>query len=217
MSTRAKAKKKERQQETNLLNAKRALMNECEQIEDPLALVPMFKSFNKNGISATLVSANKCPEEFEEALFNMIEKHMKGIYENTWGWNPDNKLAELFHDSARFILAFVESSPQPIGFVHYRFELDRAEASAYIGDIHVDEAYQGKGLGKFMLQSVEFIALKLKLDAVRVNLFKINDKGRGFFRRMKYIHHSESPAIVDPENDHEYDHEVLFKSLVKKA
>jgi GNAT superfamily N-acetyltransferase len=216
MTSRAKAKKAERLQETNLLNAKRALIEECEGIEDPLEMFPSFKSFNRNGISVTLAAAKQCPEEFEDALLTLVEKNMKVIYENTWGWEPDKKAGELRDPSARFILAFVEETPLPIGFIHYRFELEKTEASAFIYEIHLEAEYCGKGLGRFMLQCLEFIALRLKLDAVIVTLFKLNEQARGFFRHMKYVQHSGSPVIADRENEHEYDHEVLFKSLVKK-
>ena len=217
MSSKGKAKRAEIRRQSELLNQKRKQIQDCEEIEDALELVPMFKKFDRNGLKATLVAVKQCPEEFEACAFELIEHNMKQIYENTWGWKPEAKEAELLDESARFIFAFVEEKPEPVGFIHYRFELDRAETSAFIYDIQLEEAYRGKGLGKWLLQSVEFIALKLKLDCVIVTLFKENTIARGFFRHMKYVHHSSSPAVADPENDMDYDHEVLFKSLVKKA
>ena len=214
--TKAQAKKQKLREQSQQLTAKRAQMKECLEIEDALALVPMFKNFNRNGLKATLVAASKLPEEFEECCFNMIETNMKTIYENSWGWKPEAKEAELYAEDARFILAFVEDKPLPVAFVHYRFEMDFLETSALIYDIHIESEYRGKGLGKWMLQAVEFIALKCKLDAVIVTLFKENIGARQFFRHMKYVHHKSSPVIFDPENDPDYDHETLFKSLVKK-
>lgn len=212
--SRAKAKKAALKAETEMINRKRSQISECEKLEDPLSLVPMFKKFNKNGISAEVVSLCKCPEEFEEWAFKLIETNMKAIYEDTWGWNPDSKEAELLDESARFLFAF--TNEQPIGFIHYRFEFDNYETSAFIYDIQIEEAFRGKGLGKFLLQAVEFIALKLKLECVMTNVFKNNVQGRGFFKHMHYVVHKTSPAIMDPENEHEYDHEILFKSLTKK-
>ena len=192
-------------------------MKKCSEIEDALDLVPMFKKFNRNGLQVTLVASNRCPEEFEECCFDMVEKNMKTIYENSWGWKPEVKEQELYDEDARFIFAFVEDKPLPIGFLHYRFEMDYLETSALICDFHIEEEYRGKGLGKWMLQAIEFVALKLKLDAIIVQLFKENVQARQFFRHLKYTHHKTSPVVFDPENDHEYDHEILFKSLVKKA
>jgi GNAT superfamily N-acetyltransferase len=216
MATRAKAKKEQIRQETELLNQKRAQMAECEAIEDVLAQAPVFKSFKGRELRATLVAARKCPEEFLDSAFQLVETHMKRIYEDTWGWKPEAKEAELCAEAARFIFAFVEEQPYPIAFIHYRFELAKTELSAVIYDVHVGETFQRKGLGKFMLQALEIVSLKLKLDSVEVTLFKANGAGRQFFRKMKYALHPMSPALVDPESEHEYDHEIMFKSLVKK-
>jgi GNAT superfamily N-acetyltransferase len=217
MATRAKTKKEQIRQETELLNRKRAQMAACESIEDVLSEAPFFKSFKGRDLRATLVAARKCPEEFLDSAFQLVETHMKAIYEDTWGWKPEAKEAELSAEAARFIFAFVEEQPYPIAFIHYQFELTKAELSSVVYDIHVGEAFQRKGLGKFMLQALEIVSLRLKLDSVQVTLFKANAAGRQFFRKMKYTLHSMSPALVDPESEHEYNHEILFKSLVKKT
>jgi ribosomal protein S18 acetylase RimI-like enzyme len=142
---------------------------------------------------------------------------MRTIYEDTWGWNPDAKRAELQDQSARFLFAFVDDHPYPVGFVHFRFELTHADLSTVIWDLHVGDQYQQQGLGKYLLQAVEIISLKLKADAVQVTLLKPNQDARVFFRKMRYVQHESSPVVCDPENDPEYDHEILFKSLVKKT
>jgi GNAT superfamily N-acetyltransferase len=217
MSTRAKQKKAQIKQETEMLNKKRNQIAQCEEIEDPLELIPIFKKFDRNGLKVSLFAAKKCPEELEDFTFNLIEKHMKAIYEEAWGWDADAKAAELYDTSARFIFAAPDTDPPyPVAFVHYRFELNQAETAVYIYDIHVSEEAAGKGLGKFLVQAVEFIGLKLKVDAVIVTLFKANPRGLAFFQHLKYRPHSSSPSIVDRDSAHEYDHEILFKSLVKK-
>lgn len=215
MSSRGKDKKLARKLETEMINRKRAQIKECESLEDPLSLVPIFQTFNKNGVEAKLISFTKIPEEFENWAFSLIETNMKQIYEDTWGWKPEAKEAELFDESSRFLIAFTNEAP--VGFVNYRFEFDNKETSAFIYDIQIEKQYQTKGLGKFILQAVEFIALKLKLDCIMTTVFKENVQGRGFFKHMHYLVHNSSPAIMDPENEHEYDHEILFKSLVKKT
>jgi GNAT superfamily N-acetyltransferase len=218
MATRAKQKKAQLRQETETLNKKRAQLEECKAIEDAMTIVPMFKKFDRNGIKSTFLSMKKCPEELEEFTFNVIENHLKTLYEETWGWEGDEKAAELYDSSARFLFAVPDvDPPEPFGFVHYRFELDRTETALYIYDIHVRDDVMGKGLGKALLQTLEFLALKLRLDAVIVTILKANTQGMGFFGHMKYVQHASSPSVQDPESAHEYHQEVLYKSLVKKA
>jgi GNAT superfamily N-acetyltransferase len=171
MSTRAKQKKAQLRQETETLNKKRQQIAECEALEDAMTIVPMFKKFDRNGIRATLLAMQKCPEELEEFTFNLIETHMKTLYEETWGWEPDEKAAELYEPPARFIFAVPDvDPPEPFGFIHYRFEMDRTETALYINDIHVRDDVMGRGLGRVLLQAVEFLALKLRLDAVIVTV-----------------------------------------------
>jgi GNAT superfamily N-acetyltransferase len=215
--SRAKAKKEQIRQETELLNRKRLQLQECEAIEDLLTRAPFFKKFNGKAFSANLISVKKLPAEFEQWAFRTIETHMKDIYEETWGWKPEIKEAELVEESARFLFAFVEGQPYPVGFIHFRFELARSELSTVIWDLHVEETYQRKGLGKFLLQAVEIVSLDLKVDSLQVTLLKPNQAARSFFRKMKYIQHETSPVIIDPENDPDYNHEILFKSLLKKT
>jgi ribosomal protein S18 acetylase RimI-like enzyme len=215
--SRAKLKKEQIRQETELLNKKRIQVQECEAMVDLLTLAPIFKTFNGKAFAANLVSVAKLPDEFEEWAFRIVETHMKDIYEDTWGWKPEAKEAELVEESARFLFAFVQEHPFPIGFIHFRFELTHSELSTVIWDIHVSEAYQRKGLGRFLLQAVEIISLKLKVDSLQVTLLKPNQAGRAFFRKMKYVQHATSPIVFDPENDPDYNHEILWKSLLKKT
>lgn len=215
MSQKVKARKEERKRETEMLNRKRGQIKESEAIEDLLTLIPIFKEFNKNGIEAEIVSFNKMPDEIIDWALKLVEKNMKKIYEDTWGWNADTKEGELIHESARFLIAF--AGGKPIGFIHFRFELENGETSSFIYDIQIEEGFVRKGLGRFLLQAVEFITLKLKLDSVMVSVFKENVAGRAFFHSMKYIQHKTSPVVSDPENAHEYDNEILFKPLVKNT
>ena len=99
MSTKAKAKRAEIRRQTELINQKRKQIEECNALEDALELVPMFKKFDRNGVKATLVAASRCPEEFEECAFKLIEHNMKRkkgnihFYEfgNCYDFNAENK------------------------------------------------------------------------------------------------------------------------------
>jgi ribosomal protein S18 acetylase RimI-like enzyme len=217
--SRAKARKEQLRQETELLNRKRVQLQECEAIADLLALAPIFKKFRGKLFSANLISVRGLEdcEEFAEWAFKIVELHMRAIYEDTWGWNPEAKRSDLEDESARFLFAFVEEHPYPVGFVHFRFELAHAELSTVVWDLHVDGQYQRQGLGRYLLQAVEIISLKLKADAVQVTLMKPNHGARAFFRKMRYVQHESSPVVCDPENDPDYSHEILFKSLLKKT
>jgi len=213
MSSKAKVKRDRIREETQRLNAKRSSLNESCAIENLIELVPIFRQFNKGELKAQIRSFNKIPEEYEDWAFSLVKGNMKKLYEDAFGWNEEAKEADFYHENSRFLIAFYDE--HPIGFIHFRFELEGGESSLFIYDFHVEHELQRKGLGKFLVQAVEFMGLKLKFDSIMVSLLKDNVVARAFFRKLQYVQHPTSPIMADPENDHEYHHEILFKQLKK--
>ena len=208
-----KAKMEASKQQTLELNAKRKLINDTREIPDFISLVPFLSKFNKDDIKATAKSYNKMPEEYIDWAFSLVRKDMKAFYDNSWGWDDEIKAGEFFHEDSRFIIAFYKE--HPIGFIHFRMELDEGELSLFIYEMHIEEELQRHGLGKWLLQIVEFIGLKLGYDCTMVSCFKENTAARNFFRKMNYQIHRQSPSIADPENEFNYHHELLYKPLKK--
>ena len=211
--SKGKLKKEKIRQQTEKLNLKRTMLENCEAINDVFVALPSFKHFNKNGFQAELCSYIKMPNNFSEWTFHIMEKNMKSVYEETWGWNEEHKRADLLDPKSRFIYAI--SDGKPIAFIHYRFELVQDELSAFILSLQVEDQYQRKGLGRFLVQVIEFTALKQKIDSVMVTVFKINKPGHSFFHKMQYVPHHSSPINTDPDNEEDYDQEILYKSLVR--
>lgn len=209
-----KAKAEAEKQKTQMLNTKRRVLEDSRAVANLMDLIPFLQNFNHELFNAQIKSFNKVPEEYELWMFNMITQNMEKFYEKAWGWDAEVKEAELYHEDSRFLIAFYRD--HPIGFVHFRYELDTGELSLFIYDIHVTEELRRQGLGKFLLQAVEFIGLKLGYDSVIVSCFKDCTVGRQFFNKYNYKLHKQSPAIADPENEFEYHHKLLFKPLKKQ-
>jgi GNAT superfamily N-acetyltransferase len=82
-------------------------------------------------------------------------------------------------------------------------------------EFQIEPEYQRKGLGRFLLQTVEFIGLKRKIESVMLTVFRINTAAMNFYTRNHYQMHELSPGKCYPTNP-DTDYEILFKSLVKK-
>ena len=210
-----KAKRELIKEQTKILNAKRQLLESTRSVDNLMTLVPFLAKFSKEELKATAKSYNKAPEEYVDWAFGLVTKNMQTFYENAWGWDAEVKESEFYHEDSRFIIAFYKE--HPIGFIHFRMELDEGESSLFIYDVHVEEELQRHGLGKWLVQIVEFIGLKLGYDSILVSCLKENTAGRKFFRKMNYALHRQSPAIADPENEFNYHHELLCKMLKKPA
>lgn len=199
--------------ESEHINAIRKLITDAEEIDDLLADIPMFKKFDRNGLTCEVASYNACPAELRDWVFGLTSRHMKEFYEKTWGWSDKNKKQELFEEHSRYLIAKLENG-NPIGFNHIRFELEQGVPILYVYELHVEDEYQHKGLGRFLMQAAEFIALKRKMEAVLLTVFKENMPSRQFYYNMKYKLHPTSPEL-DRWYDGDADHEILFKPLVK--
>lgn len=212
--TKSQLKKLKAKQETEAINSKRRAMREAEEIEDLLEIIPMFKKYNKNGLDITIKSMKHAPEELKDWIFDLTKTCMFNYYDRSNGWDDRIKRTELFEDRARYLIAY--NGDKAIGFVHFRFEFDQNEYLLYLYEIHVEEEFRSKGLGKWLIQACEFIALKHKVELVMCTLFKENGGSVKFFYNLNYRPHPSSPEMIDPVEGVETYYQVLWKPLVKK-
>jgi ribosomal protein S18 acetylase RimI-like enzyme len=214
--TKKQLKKLKIKQETEAINAKRKRCAEAEETEDLLANLPMFRTYNKGGIKCHVKSFKHPPVELHSWLFDLTKTCMFDYYDKSNGWDDKIKRNELFEDRSRYLIAFNAESDKPVGFVHFRFEYDQNEYIIYIYELHVEENFRNKGLGKFLTQAVEFIGLKNGVELVMLTLFKENAGSLRFFAKLNYKPHPSSPEVIDPEEGLDYFYCVVWKPLVKK-
>lgn len=215
--SKAQLRKQKIKEETELFNSKKKLIADAEAIEDLLADIPMFKKFNKNGLECNVTAYNSCPDDLRDWVYELTARHMQQYYESSWGWSDKNKKTELFEEHSRYLIATQVETNRPIGFIHFRFEMEYKETTCYVYELHVEDEFQRHGLGRFLQQATEFIALKRKMESIMLTVFVDNAASRAFYKNMKYQLHPSTPVIADRENSAEYSHEILFKPLVKKT
>ena len=140
-------------------------------------------------------------------------------YEASWGWSDKGKRSELKESNALFLLAYVVDpetktrQSQPIAFSHFRFDYEALKKTneLYMYEIHLEEAWRGQGLGKFMMQTLEFLGIKFGMDYLMMTVFKANDKAMHFYMdNLKYKIDSTSPS---KNLEFEEPHELLSKPL----
>ena len=99
-------------------------MDKANSVHQPLPL--SFEKFlSKDGTSYD-ISCSRAKELSADTLswiFNLMEKNMKKPYqESPWGWNQEEKQAELSNSAAWHLVA--TSGGENVGFSHFRFDLD---------------------------------------------------------------------------------------------
>jgi ribosomal protein S18 acetylase RimI-like enzyme len=138
---------------------------------------------------------------------------MHEIYDQCWQWSESVKEFELKEPGSNYLIAV---SDEPIGFVHFRFEEQNKELVLYIYDIQIEPKVQHRGLGTFLENACEFIALEKKAPYVMVMLFKANEIGLRFFTHLGFKPHPLSPEILNPAKADVFKHVILAKRIGRK-
>lgn len=123
----------QRKEEQLKLSISKAAVDKANKLTDPLEPFPVFRKFNKNGLSIEL-SVHRVTDLDEETkmwAFDLTKRNMQERYiQSSWTWKDSQKLEELTDDSAWYLIA---KSPEGklLGFSHFRFDMDYGDEVLY--------------------------------------------------------------------------------------
>ncbi|KAJ8914358.1 hypothetical protein NQ315_011346, partial [Exocentrus adspersus] len=179
-------------------------------LEDPLAPFPYFRKYNNSGINASLFvkRVTDLDDIVLQWAFNLIKCNLKEKYEqSSWGWNDEEKMTELSDKNAWYLIAKEEKGDM-LGFSHFRFDLDQGIEVLYCYELQLVPTTRGKGLGKYMMQILEAIALVNNMRKVVLTVLK-NNPCSVFFKLMGYKIDESSPEDDEKEC---FSYEILSKA-----
>jgi len=211
-STTGKEKRQQRKEEIARISASQAVVNKANNQEDPMAPFPVFRKFEKNGL--TVILECKLCGSLDLAtvdwIFNLKKRNMKALYEQCeWGWNDKIKKEEMTDDRAWYLIARTpEPESKPVAFSHFRFDMDYGDEVLYCYELQLEEQVRRKGLGKFMLQILELIGFSAHMKKVVLTVLKHNPEAKAFFTALKYTTDETSPEDNVLE---QYSYEILSK------
>jgi len=98
------------------------------QVSDLMSLYPAFQKYERNGVSAELVSSNSqnLSAETLQWAYALCKKNMQEMYEAAWGWSDKKKVRELQHQDAHFLIVNQQGSPtsskakKHLAYIHFR-------------------------------------------------------------------------------------------------
>ena len=75
------------------------------------------------------------------------------------GWDEKKISSEMFREpTAWYLIAEESEGGNFVGFSHFRFDMDcSCDEVLYVYDLQIESAFQGKGLGNFIMTSLETI------------------------------------------------------------
>ena len=211
-STRSKEKRQQRKEEIARISASQAVVNKANNQEDPMSPFPVFRKFEKSGLTAVL-ECKPCGSLDVATLdwiFDLEKRNMKALYEACeWGWNEKVKKEEMTDDRAWYLIARTpEPECKPVAFSHFRFDMDFGDEVLYCYELQLEDEVRRKGLGKFMLQVLELIGFSANMKKVILTVLKHNPEAKAFFTALKYMTDETSPEDNVLE---QYPYEILSK------
>lgn len=97
-----------KQEVEKVLVERAALVKAANEVADPLAALPSFKKFNKNGLDLNMETTRVTGLEdpVKEWMMDLLRANMKETYEKSkLGWNEKRMAEELFDDNAWYLVA----------------------------------------------------------------------------------------------------------------
>jgi GNAT superfamily N-acetyltransferase len=167
--------------EGTILQLRTALFDERGQDKNvTLGIAPSFLVYQKNGLNINIEFSPKLSEDDAEWAFEITRQNMEQRYDASgYGWDDDDKERELTEDGARFLLLRdANDCDKLIGYAHFRFTVQGEVIDAMAGDsclflvdLHLEEPYQRKGLGKHMMVLLELLARREKMSRVSTPIY----------------------------------------------
>ncbi|XP_014505965.1 N-alpha-acetyltransferase 40 isoform X1 [Vigna radiata var. radiata] len=209
--------------------------------KDHLAPFPAFRHFHAKGLSLCLKSGhgNKLSSTVKTYIQSLLKLNMEGPYGSEWPEEEKVKRREMVDHEAHYVFVHevansnademttiltaaetstccLKNSGPLVGFVQYRFVLEEEIPVLYVYELQLEPRVQGKGLGKFLMQLLEFMAQKNCMGAVMLTVQKANVLAVDFYiSKLRYIISATSPSKVNPMMNKSY--EILCKVFNDEA
>ncbi|XP_024401656.1 uncharacterized protein [Physcomitrium patens] len=170
----------------------------------PIEEFPSFLKYERNGLNLIMEAGrgDSLSPPVKQYVQTLLKVNMEEPYgPEEWPAEEKNKRREMVSPDARYIfvkqpcsnsteilptdrsnnLLWKGEGDPIVAFVHYRFVVEHEVPALYVYEIQVEQAVQGKGLGKFLMQFLELIARKNGMKAMLLTLQKRNVRALAFY------------------------------------
>jgi ribosomal protein S18 acetylase RimI-like enzyme len=184
---------------------------------DNYALHAVWAQEQGNSISSTidvkleLLWQGELDTEDRETCFAIIEHTSRDDYESSSiGWRYKVKKQEMTHPALMYILVRAAPGTQEtfapgfdsdiIGFASFMLTQDdpphEHRTVAYIYEVHLGEKFRGKGIGTFLVWTIEAMADTAGLTKVMLTVFNCNTGAIEAYKKMGYAKDEASPRDI---------------------
>jgi ribosomal protein S18 acetylase RimI-like enzyme len=129
-------------------------------------------------------------DEDRAPLYAIHRRAMYNYVAATWGWDDDVQ-REFWTRTAHNNVHVIEIEGHLAGFLDVIHHVDHID----IANIELDPTFQGRGIGRTLLQQVIEDADARNLD-VRLQVLKVNSRANALYRRLGFELDSESDTHI---------------------
>lgn len=153
-------------------------------------------------------------QEEMDNIFALLKHNMQDLYEKSaWGWDETTKKEELFDENAKYLMA-KNNDEKIIGFTHFRYDVEANHPVLYCYELHIEEEFQRKGLGKYLMNLLLLIAFKFKLVKVMLTVFTHNTPALDFFMKCLGFRRDETCPYEEEDKCYVILSKCIDKSLI---
>jgi GNAT superfamily N-acetyltransferase len=171
-----------------LIKLRNALFLDNGKDKIDFGIMPMLMEYKKKGLNLKFsISAKLLPQELNDS-FRLIKENMETIYDDAeYGWDDQDKMAELTEKSCRFLIATDVDTDKIVAFAHFRLTqigecLDQplGASCVYVYDLQVRSPYQRKGVGKHIVALLTMIGRKSNVATLCLPIVEGNNQASSF-------------------------------------
>lgn len=159
----------------------------AQRSKTPMEGLTKFQKYVHGDLQCTITCKLKSeldPKDIKWA-FKLAEKNVGTYYKSCkLGWQPKIKQTDLNKNWARYLIATDNVSKKHIAYAMFRFDLDYGTSVLYCYEMQVEDGFQRKGLGGFMMGALEEIAQHWKMEKLVLTILKNNPDALKFYNRL---------------------------------
>lgn len=175
-----------RRKATKQVNIGPLLVRTANESKDPLKAAlaePATYSHGDLTVRVGCVRAAEAPPELREWAFQLVAENMQALYEaSLWGWSENAKRKELAHKDAWYLVARTVEGGEPVGFVHFRFDMDGGVSVLYCYELQLAARVQRRGLGSHLMRLLDRLAAHFRMCKTVLTVFKSNTGALAFYQ-----------------------------------
>ena len=151
--------------------------------------------------SLSFESSFTISDEDLTACFNLLSSTSSADYEtSSMGWSPAKKWKEMRLPDLRYVVLKqkddykgLDRLPDVEGFLSFMLTYEDGYEVIYCYEIHLSPQLRGTGLGKRLMEMMEEVGKKARVEKAMLTVFKANKAAMTFYERLGYKEDEYSP------------------------